>query len=160
MRNRERRSVRDRRRGGPRATGSSPAGAACRTIIDRMAKLSPAARAFRAVHALIALGFLGAIGYVWFCVLTGHRDRRLRLASAALVAEGAVVAANHGDCPLGPLQDRLHDPTPLFELVLSPTAAKRTIPVLGAVAGLGIALAQRAPRSANSGARVRAASAA
>jgi hypothetical protein len=126
----------------------------------RMAKLSPAARAFRAVHALIALGFLGAIGYVWFCVLTGHRDRRLRLASAALVAEGAVVAANHGDCPLGPLQDRLHDPTPLFELVLSPTAAKRTIPVLGAVAGLGIALAQRAPRSANSGARVRAASAA
>jgi hypothetical protein len=122
--------------------------------------LSPAARAFRALHAAIAIGFLAAIGYVWFCALTGRRGRALNLASAALVAEGAVVAANHGDCPLGPLQDRLQDPVPLFELVLSPRAAKRAIPVLGAVAAAGIVLAQRAPRSANSGARVRAASAA
>ena len=36
-----------------------------------------------------------------------------------------MVAANHGDCPLGPLQARLGDPAPLFELVLSPTAARR-----------------------------------
>jgi hypothetical protein len=123
-------------------------------------ELSPAARAFRALHAAIAIGFLGAIGYVWFCALTGRRGKALDVASAALIAEGAVVAANHGDCPLGPLQDRLHDPVPLFELVLSPRAAKRAIPVLGAVAAVGIVLAQRAPRSANSGARVRAASAA
>ena len=123
-------------------------------------ELSPAALAFRALHAAIAAGFLAAIGYVWFCALTGRRGRALNLASAALIAEGAVVAANHGDCPLGPLQDRLHDPVPLFELVLSPRAAKRAIPVLGAIAALGIVLAQRAPRSANSGARVRAASAA
>jgi hypothetical protein len=123
-------------------------------------ELSPAALAFRALHAAIAVGFLAAIGYVWFCVLSGRRGRALNLASAALIAEGAVVAANHGDCPLGPLQDRLHDPVPLFELVLSPRAAKRAIPVLGAVAAAGIVLAQRAPRSANSGARVRAASAA
>ena len=105
-------------------------------------ELSPAARAFRAFHAAIAAGFLAAIGYVWFCALTGRRGRALNAASAALIAEGAVVAANHGDCPLGPLQDRLHDPVPLFELVLSPTAAKRAIPVLGAVAAAGIALAQ------------------
>jgi hypothetical protein len=81
-----------------------------------MAELSPAARAFRAVHALIA--------------------------------EGALVAANHGDCPLGPLQDRLHDPVPLFELVLSPAAARRAIPALGVVAGAGagILLAQLSGR--------------
>jgi len=107
-----------------------------------MADLSPAARAFRAVHALIALGFLAAIAYVWFCAITGRRGRALDAASAALVAEGAVVAANHGDCPLGPLQDRLHDPTPLFELVLTPAAARRAIPVLGAVAAAGIVLAR------------------
>ena len=111
-----------------------------------MPRLSPAARAFRALHALIALAFLAAIGYVWFCALTGRRGRRLNAASLALIAEGAVVAANHGDCPLGPLQDRLHDPVPLFELVLSPTAAKRAIPVLGTVAAVGIALAQRPAR--------------
>jgi hypothetical protein len=103
-----------------------------------MPALSPAARAFRALHALIAIAFLGAIGYVWWCAFTGRRDRRLRLAIASLVAEGAVVAANHGDCPLGPLQDRLGDPVPLFELVLSPRAARRAIPVLGAVAASGI----------------------
>ena len=64
----------------------------------------------------------------------------------ALIAEGALVAANHGDCPLGPLQDRLHDPVPLFELVLSPAAARRAIPALGVVASAGILLAQLSGR--------------
>src|SRR4051812_14740604 len=102
------------------------------------AKLSAAARAFRAFHGLVAVAFLLAIGYVWWCALTGRRDRWLRLAVAALATEGAFVTANHGDCPLGPLQDRLHDPVPLFELVLSPAAARRAVPVLGAVAAGGI----------------------
>jgi hypothetical protein len=110
-------------------------------------ELSPAAKAFRALHAAIAVGFLAAIGYVWLCALTGRRGRTLSAARAALIAEGAVVAANHGDCPLGPLQDRLHDPVPLFELVLSPRAAKRAIPILGAVAAAGIALTLRRPRA-------------
>ena len=43
----------------------------------------------------------------------------------------------------GPLQDRLDDPVPLFELVLSPRAAKRAVPVLGAVAAAGIGLLAR-----------------
>lgn len=34
-------------------------------------KLSTAARAFRTVHALVAGAFLLAIGYVWWCALTG-----------------------------------------------------------------------------------------
>jgi hypothetical protein len=110
-------------------------------------RLSPTARAFRALHALIALAFLADIGYVWFCALTGRRGGRLNAASLALIAEGALVAANHGDCPLGPLQDRLHDPVPLFELVLSATVARRAVPVLGAVAGAGIVLLGRRSRS-------------
>jgi hypothetical protein len=113
--------------------------------VDRR-PLSPAALALRTAHAAITLAFLGAIAYVWWCALTGRRDRRAVLAATALVAEGTVVALNHGDCPLGPLQERAGDPTPLFELVLSPRAAKRAVPVLGAVAGAGILLLARPPR--------------
>ena len=107
--------------------------------------LAPAALAFRIAHAVIAAGFLAAIAHVWACALTGRRDPWLRAAVAALTVEGAVVAANGGDCPLGPLQERLDDPVPLFELVLSPRAAKRAVPVLGAVAAGGIALLARRP---------------
>jgi hypothetical protein len=106
-------------------------------------RLSPAALTFRALHGGIAVAFLGAISYVWWCALTGRRDRRLRVAVGALVAEGAFVAANHGDCPLGPLQQRLGDPTPLFELALSPTAARRAVPALGLIAGVGVVLLAR-----------------
>jgi hypothetical protein len=102
--------------------------------------LSPAARAFRVAHGVITGTFLVAIGYVWWCALTRRRDVWVRVAVSGLVIEGAVVAANHGDCPLGPLQDQLGDPVPLFELLLSPRAAKRAVPVLGAVAATGLLL--------------------
>jgi hypothetical protein len=42
-----------------------------------------------------------------------------------------------------PLQDRLGDPVPMFELVLPPRAAKAAIPVLAAVASVGLVLALR-----------------
>jgi hypothetical protein len=58
----------------------------------------------------------------------------------ALAAEGVLVAANGGDCPLGPLQQRVGDPVPLFELVLPPRAARIAVPVLGAVAAGGFVL--------------------
>jgi hypothetical protein len=82
-----------------------------------------------------------AIGYVWWCALTGRRNRGFRIAIVALAGEGLLVVANRGDCPLGGLQERLGDPVPLFELVLSPRAAKLAVPVLGAITGLGVALA-------------------
>jgi hypothetical protein len=103
-------------------------------------RLSPAARTFRAAHGAITVAFLAAIVYVWWCALTRRRDRWLRLAVSALVTEGAVVAANHGDCPLGPLQERYGDPVPLFELVLSPVAARRAVPALGLVTAVGLVL--------------------
>jgi len=81
-----------------------------------------------------------AIAYVWLCALTGRRGRLLRVAAASLIGEGVLVAANHGDCPLGGLQERLGDPVPLFELVLSPRAAKRAVPTLGVIAAAGLAL--------------------
>jgi hypothetical protein len=99
------------------------------------AGLSRAALAFRVVHAAIAVEMLLAIGYVWWCALTGHRGGRLlRIAVATLIGEGVLVTANGGDCPLGGLQERVGDTVPLFELVLSPPAAKRAVPTLGAIA--------------------------
>jgi hypothetical protein len=105
--------------------------------------LSPGARTFRAGHGAITLTFLGAIAHVWRCALTGRRDGWLRVAVAALLAEGALVTANRGDCPLGPLQQRLGDPVPLFELLLSPKAARRAVPVLGFIAAGGMLLLAR-----------------
>lgn len=86
------------------------------------------------------MGFLASIGLVWWAALTGRRGRPLRPAIGALVAEGLVVVANSGNCPLGPLGDRIGEPVPLFELVLSPQAARRAIPVLGAVTAGGLAV--------------------
>jgi hypothetical protein len=103
-------------------------------------KLSRAALAFRSFHAAIAVEQLLAISYVWWCALSGRRDRLLGIAAATLIGEGVLVAANHGDCPLGPLQDRLGDPVPLFELVLSPRAAKGAVPTLGGITALGLVI--------------------
>jgi hypothetical protein len=108
--------------------------------VPRAERLPRPALAFRAVHTAIAAAFLSAIGYVWWCALTDRRGRQLRFAIGALLGEGALVIANRGDCPLGPLQKRVGDPVPLFELVLSPRAAKRAVPVLGAVTAAGVAV--------------------
>ncbi|MFN8173525.1 MAG: hypothetical protein U0T02_00480 [Solirubrobacteraceae bacterium] len=109
------------------------------------APLSGAALALRTAHAAVAVTFLGAIAYVWWCGLTRRRGRVLRGCVAALACEGAAVAASGGDCPLGGLQERVGDPVPLFELVLSPRAAKAAVPALGAVAAAGVALVALRP---------------
>lgn len=96
--------------------------------------------AWRTAHGLIALGFLGAIAYVWWCALSGRRGPLLRMAIGSLIGEGVLVAVNHGDCPLGPIGDRIDDPVPLFELVLPQRAARLAVPALGAVAVAGIGL--------------------
>ena len=103
-------------------------------------KLSRAALAFRTAHAAIAVEMLLAITYVWWCALSGRRGRLLHIAAATLIGEGVLVTANRGDCPLGGLQERLGDPVPLFELVLSPRAAKRAVPTLGAITAAGLAV--------------------
>lgn len=103
-------------------------------------KLSRPALAFRTAHATIAVEQLLAIAYVWWCALSGRRDRLLHIAAATLIGEGVLVTANRGDCPLGGLQERLGDPVPLFELVLSTRAAKRAVPTLGAIAAAGLVL--------------------
>lgn len=109
-------------------------------------RLSKAALAWRAIHTAIAATFLGAIGVVWWSALTGRRGPLLRPAVAALAGEGVLVLANGGDCPMGGLQRRAGDPVPLFELVLTPRAARLAVPALGFVTAAGLAvLAARGP---------------
>ncbi len=96
--------------------------------------------ALRTVHASIAAVELASLGYVWWCAFTRRRDRALRVAVAALWLEGVALVIGRGDCPLGPLQDRLGDPVPLFELALPPKAAKAAVPVLTGIALAGMAL--------------------
>ncbi|MGB2850291.1 MAG: hypothetical protein WBC01_01360 [Solirubrobacterales bacterium] len=109
--------------------------------------MSSAVVVWRAAHGLIAIGFLTSIGYVWWCALSGRRGPLLRPAIAALVGEGVLVAANGGDCPLGPMGDRIGDAVPLFELVLSPRAARRAVPTLGALTAVGLGLLAARSRS-------------
>jgi hypothetical protein len=128
----------------PRANDGKPIDSS----IDRA--LSAGAKMVRIGHIGIAVVALGSLAYVWACALTGRRDRLLALACVALSAQGAAILLGGGNCPLGPLQQRLGDPTPCFELVLPPRAAKAAFPILVA-AGLGgvilVALRNRARSS-------------
>lgn len=108
--------------------------------------LSRGAMALRAGHTGIAVVELACLGYVWACALTGRRDVLLRAAMGILVAEGVGLIVGRGNCPLGPLQRRLGDPVPLFELVLPPAWARRAVPILAGVSAVGIALALRPAR--------------
>ena len=108
--------------------------------------LSRSALALRAAHTGIAVVELSCLGYVWACVITGRRDRLLHGAVSVLAAEGAGLVIGRGNCPLGPLQQRLGDPVPLFELVLPPVWARRAVPILAGLSAVGMALALRPVR--------------
>ncbi len=104
-----------------------------------MVELGRGARAFRLLHSAIAIVGLSSLGYVWWCAVTGRRDAVLAASVAWLLAQGVGMVIGRGNCPLGPLQRRLGDPTPLFELVLPPRAAKAVFPVLLVFTVLGFA---------------------
>lgn len=105
----------------------------------RWSDLGRRARAFRVAHAAFSILQLAALAYVWFCAATRRRDRVLGASAAALLVEGAALAIGRGDCPFGPLQARLGDPVPLFELILPKRAAKAAIPALFTIAVAGLA---------------------
>jgi hypothetical protein len=109
------------------------------TIVERhtLMHLTRAAQALRAVHVAIAGVELVSFGYLWLCACTNRRDKLLRAAIAVLVGEGAALLIGNGDCPLGPLQNRLDDPAPLFELILPRSAAKAAVPIFAGATFVG-----------------------
>jgi hypothetical protein len=82
---------------------------------------------------------LASLGCIWTSAATGRRSPRLWAGVALLLVEGGALVIGRGDCPVGPLQAEWGDPTPFFELVLPPRAAKAAIPVLAIVSVAGIA---------------------
>jgi hypothetical protein len=106
----------------------------------KFGELSSEARALRIGHIAIATVELGSLGDVWLCALSGRRDRLLGAALATLSVQGVALLIGGGNCPLGPLQERVGDPGPLFELILPPRAAKAAIPVFFAIALGGVAM--------------------
>jgi hypothetical protein len=101
-------------------------------------RLTGAALALRTVHVAVAAVELAALGELWLCALTNRRGKALWVAGAVLALEGVGLVVGRGDCPLGPLQERVGDPVPLFELVLPLRAAKAAVPVLASATFLGI----------------------
>jgi hypothetical protein len=103
------------------------------------AALGGRARAWRVVHATWSVAQLASLGYIWGSAMTGRRSPRLWASVAFLFIEGGALVVGRGNCPVGPLQAEWGDPTPFFELVLPPRAAKAAVPVLAAVSLAGIA---------------------
>ncbi len=91
---------------------------------------------------------MASLGYIWLSAVTGRRDRLLAASVVSLSLEGTALVVGRGNCPFGPLQARLGDPVPLFELVLPPRAARAAIPVLvlASVAGILAVVARRPSR--------------
>jgi hypothetical protein len=96
------------------------------------------ARVFRLAHAAWAFASMASLGYIWASALRRRRDRLVWACVGFLSLEGIALIVGRGNCPFGPLQRRLGDPVPLFELVLPPRAAKAAIPVLTVVTLAGI----------------------
>ena len=103
--------------------------------------LGAEAKAFRLAHAAWGVVGMATLAYIWWSALRRRRDRLLSASVAFLLLEGIALIVGRGNCPFGPLQTRLGDPVPLFELVLPPRAAKAAIPVLTVVTLTGMAAA-------------------
>jgi hypothetical protein len=116
------------------------------------ANLGRRARTFRIVHAAWSVVGLATLGYVWWCVITGRRDRRLWASMGFLSIEGTALLVGRGNCPMGPLQEAWGDPVPFFELVLPPRAAKAAIPILTVAAVVGMVGVLARPRRRSGGA--------
>jgi hypothetical protein len=101
------------------------------------------ARGYRIAHLGWAAAQMGALGRVWGSALGMRRDGWFWPAMGFLGLQGVGLVAGRGDCPMTPLQQRLGDPVPMFELVLPPRAARAAIPVLAGAALLGMVLALR-----------------
>lgn len=116
-------------------------------VVTTWSDLPLPAKAFRVAHAAWALASLSSLGYVWLSAVRRKRDRLLTASVAFLSLEGVALMIGRGDCPFGPLQARLGDPVPLFEVVLPPRSAKAAIPVLTLVTLTGMAALEHRTRA-------------
>ena len=93
----------------------------------------------RILHGLFALFFIACIFYIYYSAFTRQFNIFSGLAIVFLIIEGFLVfIINNGHCPLAPLQWKLGDQTPFFNLFLPKRAARLAVPFFTAITFLGI----------------------
>lgn len=103
--------------------------------------MSKAALALRFVHTLFAVYFIACIIYIYYAALAAKLDLFVVIAIFSLLIEGFLVFfLNNGHCPLAPLQRKLEDPVPFFNLFLPDYFAKKAIPFFMAITFIGLLL--------------------
>lgn len=95
----------------------------------------------RLLHGTITAFFLFCIGCIYYSAITGQRTRLLLPAIAAVSAEGVIVLANDGKCPLGRVHNRYGDEREFFELFMPRRFSQHAVPLLGAITVAGVAVA-------------------
>ena len=96
------------------------------------------ATALRYAHLGYAALGVGAITSVWAAAITKRENRYLFPSLALVGAEALALLVGRGDCPLNPIQARLGDDVPIFELCLPAGPARNAIPVLAMVTTAGL----------------------
>ena len=104
----------------------------------RLSELNRQAAAVRLAHLGWAGLGLGAVASVWTAAVTKRRNRFLGASLVLVGVEATALVVGRGDCPLGPVQERLGDPVPLFELCLPAGPARHAIPVLAMITTAGL----------------------
>ncbi len=95
----------------------------------------------RIIHGLFAGYFIICVLYIDYSALIFHVNLFLDIAIVSIFLEGFLVyIINNGDCPLAPLQWKLGDAIPFFNLFLPKKIAKLIIPFFTVMTFLGILL--------------------
>ena len=93
----------------------------------------------RTIHGLFALLFIACIFYIYYSAFLKQFNFFSGLAILSLTIEGILVfLLNNGHCPLAPLQWKLGDSTPFFNLFLPERYARLAVPFFAAITFLGI----------------------
>lgn len=95
----------------------------------------------RIIHSFFAFFFISCIIYIYYSAYIKQMSLWVVLAIFVLALEGFLVfIVNKGDCPLAPLQYKLGDNTPFFNLFLPAEMAKKAVPFFTLVTIVGIVL--------------------
>ncbi len=93
------------------------------------------------VHTIIYVAMASATLYVFYCGVTGRRDRVLPLAAALVAFDGVVFFANGRRCPLTALAQKYGDPKGYVGDTLFPeTCTRHTFRAFGTLYAIGLIL--------------------
>jgi hypothetical protein len=111
--------------------------AAATTVTPDPAKLA----VVKVVHTIIYVTMASATLYVFYCGVSGRRDRLLAIAMTLVTLEGLIFLANGMRCPLTALAQRYGDPKGHVGDTLFPESCTRyTFRAFGTLYAIGLML--------------------